>query len=281
MAANNVATIVLQDGTSTTSFGTGAVSLGDVLPGGGTGSYGDLAVMQLAGAAAGQPSQVLVVPGRAYSGAIQVSITAAGGVTAEDAKIVRLQPEPSLGGTGFGSPMLGGKDLDGGGVADLVLVHLNALANKRLYVFKGEDLAAAAGGALKVTVADLNATNWDGVLVGTHGFILSGDYYSPALIGNFDDEAGAVATEDLAHGKWASSGTVFGSVWIRSNIEDLLEGAFDRGMFPYLTIQQGSPYVPDSTKFGSAVAGLGDFNGDGFPDIAVGNDGTGYLVLVY
>jgi hypothetical protein len=94
---------------------------------------------------------------------------------------------------------------------------------------------------------------------------------------------------DLAAGDpsyWASGVGVFGRVFIAHGHADFGEGA---GLVPYdgFEIEQGIYDIGDSAEhadeFGAALA-TGDFNGDGYDDLAIGvpnEDGAGAINVVY
>ena len=97
------------------------------------------------------------------------------------------------------------------------------------------------------------------------------------LIGNFDgDEAGTI---DLVYGPKSYSS--WGSITLRSNQSaDVLSPVY--GVMPYEDVVLEDVIEMDPpTAFGARISPVGDFNGDGRPDIVVGAGGGGFAVLVY
>jgi len=70
-------------------------------------------------------------------------------------------------------------------------------------------------------------------------------------------------------------------VFVRRNVKDPT-GTFGYGTFPYESPVLVDPLDPTGQKFGYFGAmPIGDFNGDGFPDLIVGTDGAGYAMILY
>lgn len=288
-ANNNVVTIQENDQVSGSVFGYFVGRGANVLPDGdGTGTqYDELLIGQYA-----SPQQLIVVKGRAVSGDTLLVLSSAGDNTgAADATTVRLRPDVSTGINSFGQ-FADVIEFDGEATPDLVIQHNSNLTGQPqggLYFVRGASLAAQLG-----KVVALNGT----LLAGTT------DLYSTPLgylrrfyvqgvfnIGNFFDQPGpAITRTDIAFGR--NQKAPDGASNLLSFSEDLLRPSSaipTENSFASSDLAFGDPTKPGSSTWavgpdtgwgGIAFAPLGDFNGDGLPDVVVGSVDGG-LMIVY
>ena len=283
-ATHNVARIALQGAVPVYDdsaryvpplFGYRVARAGNILTDAGQTQYDDLLITQRI-----HKRAVYLVKGRPLTGGATILITDGATVpnppTGEDAQIVRLQPEFSVSLTNFGDTLLGGVDLDGGGVPDVIVTHpINAPGNN-IHVFWGERLQGRVGQlTTRVSLASPPETVGEDVLRGANGVIIPGSHQRPTLLGDFDGGGGTV---DLAYG--VKGVTDFGEVFVRLNLGlPAVSGAL--GVFPFEDLILEDPTGAGSLCFGSTLAGPGDVNGDGLPDLLVGGGGCGTVWLVY
>ena len=235
---------------------------------------------ELAIAQAKGPAQVIVLAGRPVAGATTVSLSGPGdGSQPGDATAVRLLPELGVGTNSFGDSMDGSADLDGGGSRDLVINHAYASATVgRVYVFRGEALAGHLGGAVMVQPA--GPISPDGAQAGLNGVLIHRKQALPVPVGDFDGAwPGEPSTVDLAWGVLGAA--VFGPVTLRLNHTPGPAG-FPQGTLPTDDLLIADPFAdPPSALFGATLAPVGDFDGDGALDLAIGTAGQGWVVIVH
>lgn len=169
------------------------------------------------------------------------------------------------GGDGFGTGLTTIGDLDGDGVVDLAVGA------------PGDDTGGADEGAVFVLLMNTDGTVKshtkisDGVNGLANGSLEASDLFGSAVagIGDLDGDGvvdlvvGATGDENVDEGEGAvyvllmnPDGTVKGQVKISDDLNGLVDGTLDAG-----------------DAFGSAVAAVGDLDGDGVIDIAVGAAG--------
>jgi hypothetical protein len=163
----------------------------------------------------------------------------------------------------FGSSATPIADLNGDGVTDLVVGA------------PGDDQAGEDAGAVLVLLLTSEGLiiQAQRITTGSAGFpamLAAGDRFGSAVadVGDLNGDG----THDLAVGATGddSLGADSGAVWIVYLNPD--GSVADAGRLPPL--ESGAGVEPDdSDRFGSAIAPIGDFNGDGVPDIAVGASG--------
>ena len=109
-----------------------------------------------------------------------------------------------------------------------------------------------------------------------------GSYDYPAVVGNLDDEPTSASnpSADLSYALFSST-SVYGKLFLRLNLADPA-GSFAHGSFPWGSPVLVDPLDPTGTKFGYIGAvKIGDFNGDGFADVLIGTNGSGYAAIFY
>ncbi len=275
-AAHRVVTFALSGALPTTLYGVNVGFVKDVDLDG----FDEAAVVATADL---NPSAILVTRGREVAAAMTLTASRLNDGTGDDANVVRLQPDSGAKG-GLGINALDGAwDLDGDGRGDVFAGHYYEIqtgtTNKGQYGFYGAALASRFGQAIRVAAAPTPAA--DGVIYRNEkGFTIGGSYDRSVVIGNFDDDPAAAPSADLAYVLY-STGATYGKVFLRLNLVDP-QGAFGQGSFPHQAPVLVDPDNPSGALFGRFRAvPVGDFNGDGFPDLLVGTNVAGYVVLMY
>ena len=208
-------------------------------------------------------------------------------------KITGATPNgPSLSaGDYFGVSVAGIGDLDGDGIPDVVVGA------------DGGDAAITNGGALHVLflnadgtvkhTAEINGSTPNGPSTDLHDYFgfrvtdagdIDGDGITDIAVGKFK-----------AHGSYLFLNLPFEALdnideVTEANQDEMFYGSMDiilmnRDGTPKDTIRidhesQNVPYLAPGAVFGSSVAGIGDFDGDGTPDLLVGSEATDHIRVV-
>lgn len=274
--AHRVVTFALSGALATTSYGVNVGFVRDVDQDG----YDEAAVVATADM---NPSAILVTRGRPVPSAVTLTASLPNNGTGDDANVVRLQPDSDAKG-GLALNALDGQwDLDGDGRGDVFAGHSYEIqtgtTNKGQYGFYGAYMAPRFGQWIRVAAAPTPAADGE-IYRNEKGFTIGGSYDRSIVIGNFDDDPTAAPSADLAYVLFSAVST-YGKVLLRLNLVDP-QGTFGQGAFPYQAPVLVDPDNPSGTLFGRFRAvPVGDFNGDGFPDLLVGTNAAGYVVLVY
>lgn len=269
-AAYGIVALTMTGGGASTRFGVRVAFVGDL--------DGDGKHEAAVATAAAPTSQVLVFKGRDVAAvpAITVAIGTGG---PDDGTVIRLAADSTTAAANFGNSLIsGGQDLDMDGSPDVVVTHTAAAAlagSKTIYMFRGGYLKTRFGETVQVLATTGIGT---GIVQNEKGFLISGSFDKALPIGNFDNDADA--TPDIAYIIY-STGTSRGKVFVRRNVKDPA-GTFGYGTFPYESPVLVDPLDPTGLRFGYfGAVPIGDFNGDGFPDLLVGTDGAGYAMILY
>ena len=290
-AANNVATIHLASITGTQIFGLGLHGAGNIIPdnaGVGT-QYDELAIAQNA-----TPQQVILLKGRAWTGETDIQLSASNTGIANDAEAARFFPDfTTTNGVGAWMQTV---EFDGDATPDLLIQHQLSKGIGEFYWLRGAFLADKAGKVVNVganpvpLVGDptlfpaFSAPGWPSAGYRSVVWVMG-----LQAIGNFADQPGAGHT-DIVYGRptYAPNG---GANLLNIRL-DLMRPASPiptENAFEYDDLNFGNPFTPGDAAWGiraydswtgTMIAPLGDFNGDGLVDIAVGSiDGS--FVIVY
>ena len=264
-----------------TYFGDRIAAAGNVLPDDGDDQYDDLLIRTNR-----NPNALYVLKGRMISAAI-TDLTLSRNLLdtgTDDGNAVLLRPAPGMLSTQFADTISAGFDVDGRGTPDIVLGH-PAQADEdptkpyTVYIFFGEELDGNYSTDLHgVDLPDPVVAQGD-LLVGSRGVVLSGRYFNPNVIDDFDGVDGNTGPYDLALAPY--SWTEWGMIWLRFNhVDDELGIA--AGTFPHQDVTVLPPTgVASANAFGYNAVGIGDFNQDGHPDVIVGTLFGGYAVILY
>ena len=291
-AANNVATIQLVDSASNPIFGFSLLGVGNVLlDNNGSGSqYDDLAIAEFAG-----PQQVVFLKGQPLVGDTQILLSRLNtGTAANDAQAVRFVPDGSSDNAiAFFMDVV---EFDGDPRPDLVIQHQSSMGVGALYWLYGKAITGKEGKTISVYGASVAVAGDSNMAqVKANGWGTAMGYYARTwlmglqTLGNFADRPSGTFT-DVVYGRpqYAASG---GSnlVNIRYDLMRPSSPIPTEMAFEYDDLSIADPFKPTDANWGVMksniwggvmTAPLGDFNGDGLVDLAIGSV-DGQLVIVY
>lgn len=285
-ANNNIATIHLIDQVGTPGFGFNLEDGGQVLlENGGVGTqYGELLIAQTV-----SPQSVVVLHGRAISGDTDIPLTSqTTGVASGDATAVRLYQASGVTGPNSFGTSLSTAEFDGKAGNDLAIGHQTLVSQGGLYWVRASSLAGQEGKMLYVSPGAAVANQANVNTLGVYGYEAPVWASTSISAGNFFAGNGSPHTDLVLNRPYYAPG---GATYLT------VRGAFTQTTlageigFVWDDLQIADPFVPGNALFGSATIftsaaiPVGDFNGDGLPDILVGSGDTngvhGSTLIVY
>ncbi|MCO4761246.1 MAG: hypothetical protein KC502_07065 [Myxococcales bacterium] len=220
---------------------------------------------------------IYIVKGREVSGDTTLTVSKdLTGSGSADKTTLALRP----GNTGANNPRtVIPVHFDGDNQLDLMFSHNPYKQLNTLYWVRGKDAASKLG---KVTVLALTAING---VANTFSHKLGYAYKTYAdpifSLGNFGDQQGKPATTMASTlPSYAPGGRT--TVTVRQPIARPDKATGTEPSYHVADLIFGNPFAAGTQTMGAfTAAGLGDFNGDGYPDMVIGTYKTGYTVLVY
>ncbi len=246
--------------------------------------FDDLAIGKRSAAFGNTPDNgaVFVVKGRAVTGATILSVSATlDGTGSEDSTTVKLLPETAFSQVPyFAEGIFGANDVDGDGTLDVLVTHPNfgSQNSSQSYVYYGAtmNLPGAGGTAIRL---DAVPQAGGAIALSDDGLRIPGNFFNTTFAGDFDnanpDEGPSV---DIVYGDF-NAYDHFGNVSIRLNVRGFLD---QDNLYPQADLIITNPFEANDLNFGGYnLQSIGDFNGDGFPDLLIGVVSKGYAVVVY
>lgn len=288
--SNNIATVRLVDASGSPIFGAHLRGVGNLLADSGATQYDDLYIAQAA-----TPQSFYVLKGRplASKGGSQeieilLSTTSVNPAALNDKEATHVVGNGNVGSNSFGL-YADSLNLDGDALPDLVLQHANAAAQGGgLYWLQGSWIAAKLGQTVSV-VAETAVSGTDNLFKFDGGYRLRDFHWAPQALGNFADRQGASGPFiDVVHGMTSAAPNGSNRVIVRLALTRAKSAIPNMNSLEYADI---AIYEPSAAKTGFGVtttsvlgpvsfAPLGDFNGDGRPDLVIGSLDSS-LVVVY
>ncbi len=287
--SNNVANIRLVDSSASPAFGLQLRGVGNLLADSGNQQYDDLCIAQMAA-----PQGLYVLKGRALASKggtkeieILLSTTATNPAAVNDVEAAHVLGSGTVGLNSFGMH-LDTINVDGDALPDLVVQHSSAAsAGGGLYWLQGSWIASLLGKVGSVS-PEAAVAGTDNLFKFTGGYRLRDYHFAPANLGNFADRQGSGGPfTDVVHGRTPSATDGANNrVIIRLAMTRPKSAIPNQNSLEYADI---AIYEPSAAKanFGItttsvlgpvSLAPLGDFNGDGLPDLVIGSLDSSLIV---
>lgn len=288
-AVNGLAQLRITDFVGASNFGAMLMGAGNILPDSGTPQFDDLAIVHFA-----SPQSVYVVKGRSWPAKSELELgltNAFNTANPVDATAVQIRGTPKSGANAFG--VYGAlANLDGDSIPDLVLQHSGSTVTGGggLYWLFGASIAANLGKI--IDLGNETAVTGDASLFSVPGGYKVRDYhFGVGAIGNFADRQGNAGPYiDIIHGRGTSAPDGANNrVLIRLALQRAKSAIPNQSGLQTIDLVIQDPASPGKVGWGIittgvlgpvSVHGIGDFNGDGLPDLVIGSVDSS-LVVVY
>lgn len=270
---NNMAVITQTSASATNFFGFSLFAAGNVLTDSGNAQFDDLAIQRYQSA-----PFVYIVKGRSWTGELNLNLSAGhDGSGSADSTTVRIDP-PYLGGAVRTFGQIDVVSFDGDAIPDLVGTEaLSSSGTSALVWMRGAELSKFVGKT--VSVAGSLVAGSSTLYKTDLGYTLSTGARYVSAIGDFGDQGDGTVAIVHSVPSWVGTGT--STVVIRQALKRADGLVTDMASYHLDDISVQDPNSPGATTMArDRIAGIGDFNGDGFADIAVATN-AGYLVLIY
>lgn len=293
---NNILRVYAVDEPNVSSFFGAWLGGGNVLTeNAGVGQqYDELIITQQSG-----PQQLVVVKGEELTGGEDIVLTVAGinGTQAGDAKTIRISPA-ATGQQAFGA-RFDVLEYDNQPGADIVASHVTLLPADQpgFYLIPGGPaleayLTPGVGPRifLDVTAAVAGTTTW---FLTKNGLMQNVYLTGPQNIGNFFDDPAAGNHPTVLYARPVSNLVTGGGQQLIFRMPLAQSALGDKVGFLHEDVVVTDVFVPTNpsfgvgggSAFGMGYGGIGDFNGDGLPDVIVGSGDTngnpGSTLVIY
>ncbi|MBM4344764.1 MAG: FG-GAP repeat protein [Deltaproteobacteria bacterium] len=287
--ANGVATIRGTNSGGVPTFGHGLFGVGNLVADSGATQFDDLFIGQQASL-----QSFYVVKGRPITSDMEIVIDLGSATSAGDAGSVAIR---GSGATATNAPGLyaDSVQIDGDAIPDLVVQHTNSTAPQGggLYWLRGAFLVGNLGKAVSLAT-EVAVTGETNVFSVNGGYRVRDYHWAPQAIGNFCGRSGGGPFVDVVHARTATAPDGGNNrVIVRFGLVRPLSGVPNENSLLYEDLVLYDPASPvggaklanwgntTNSQIGpSALAGVGDFNGDGLPDLVIGSLSSS-LVVVY
>lgn len=288
-ALNSLAMLRISDFVGVSNFGSMLMGADNILPDSGSQQFADLAIGHFAA-----PQSVYVIKGRSWPAKTELELALTNAFSTNnpvDATAVQIRGTPKSGANAFG--VYGAlASLDGDAVPDLVLQHSGSTVTGGggLYWLFGATLAANLGKI--IDLGNETAVTGEANLFTVPGGYKVRDYhFGVGAIGNFADRQGSGGPFiDIIHGRGTTAPDGANNrVLIRLGLLRPKSAIANQAGLQTIDLVIQDPASPGKTGWGIittgllgpvSVHGIGDFNGDGLPDLVIGSTDSS-LVVVY
>lgn len=284
---HGVATMRGINGNAAPNLGHAIFAAGNLIVDAGAAQYDDLLVNQASGA-----QSLYVVKGRPITADMEIVVDMGSTTTSGEPGTTAIRGNTAVSAAAFGQHV-DVVQVDGDSVPDLILHHYaTATQGGGLYWLRGAFIAANVGKTVLMT-SEKAVAGTSNLYTVDGGYRVRDYHWAPQTLGNFCDRSGGPFT-DIAHSRTSTSAdggnnrVVIRFGMIRGQSPIPAEASFlyeDLVIYDPASPQNGAKLTNwGNTNFSAlgplALAAIGDFNGDGRPDIAIGSL-TGSLVVVY